>query len=120
MIRAEDHWNEVYRSKSDAQVSWTQAEPRTSLSLIREVCTKGRIIDVGGGTSVLAHRLLDEGYVVAVLDISEAALARARGRLGPRAETIRWMVADVTAAPDLETFDLWHDRAVFHFLTEPA
>jgi SAM-dependent methyltransferase len=114
------HWESVYESKRDAEVSWTQAEPRLSLALIREVCPPGRVIDVGGGTSVLAERLLDCGYAVAVLDISPAALARAKLRLGPRAEEIRFIVADVTATPDLGTFDVWHDRAVFHFLTEPA
>jgi SAM-dependent methyltransferase len=75
---------------------------------------------VGGGTSVLADQLLDAGYVVAVLDISAASLDRARKRLGTRADRVRWFVADVTAMPDVGTFDVWHDRAVFHFLTESA
>jgi len=82
------------------------------------VCPAGRVIDVGGGTSQLAERLLDRGYAVTVLDISQAAIDRARQRLGARATKVIWMVADVTAGPDLGTFDLWHDRAVFHFLTE--
>jgi SAM-dependent methyltransferase len=114
MIR---HWDSVYASKSDAELSWTQAEPATSLALIEEVCPSGRVIDVGGGTSLLAERLLDRGYAVTVLDISEAAIERARQRLGDRATHARWMVADVTAGPDMGTFDVWHDRAVFHFLT---
>jgi SAM-dependent methyltransferase len=117
---AREHWESVYTSKGDADVSWTQPDPRLSLSLIGEVCPQGRVIDVGGGTSVLADRLLDAGYAVAVLDISGAALARSRGRLGRRADAVRWIVADVTAPIELGQFDVWHDRAVFHFLTEPA
>ncbi len=117
MIR---HWEAVYTSKGDAELSWTQAEPATSLALIAEACSAGSVIDVGGGTSLLAERLLDRGYAVTVLDISQAAMDRARRRLGTRASEVDWMVADVTAGPDLGTFDVWHDRAVFHFLTAPA
>jgi SAM-dependent methyltransferase len=114
------HWETVYTSKGDAELSWTQAEPAASVALIEEVCPAGRVIDVGGGTSLLAARLLDRGYTVTVLDISQAAIDRARQRLGARAGEVGWVVADVTAAPDLGTFDVWHDRAVFHFLTAPA
>jgi SAM-dependent methyltransferase len=95
------------------------AEPTLSLSLIREACPRGGVIDVGGGASVLADRLLDCGYRVGVLDVSAAALARSRSRLGPRAHDVRWIVADVTASPALGAYDVWHDRAVFHFLTRP-
>jgi len=119
-MSVKDHWESVYGSKTDAELSWTQPEPRLSLSLIVEVCPSGRVIDVGGGTSLLASRLLDRGYSVTVLDISEAALKRSRESLGRRAELIHWIVADVTACPGLATFDVWHDRAVFHFLTDPA
>ena len=91
-----------------------------SLALIAEACSADSVIDVGGGTSLLAERLLDGGYAVTVLDISEAAMDRARQRLGARAGEVDWMVADVTASPDLGTFDVWHDRAVFHFLITPA
>jgi SAM-dependent methyltransferase len=115
-----EHWESVYESKGDAEVSWTEAEPRESLSLIGEVCLAGRVIDVGGGTSVLAERLVDLGYSVAVLDISEKALDRARRRLGARGDRVRWIVADVTARPDIGVFDVWHDLAVFHFLTDAA
>lgn len=111
------HWETVYASKGDAELSWTQAEPAASLALIEEVCPAGRVIDVGGGTSLLAARLLDRGYTVTVLDISQAAIDRARERLGARASEVGWVVADVAAAPDLGTFEVWHDRAVFHFLT---
>jgi SAM-dependent methyltransferase len=117
MTKPQEHWEAVYTSKSEAELSWTQAEPATSLALITEACTAGRVIDVGGGTSLLAGRLLDRGYAVTVLDISQAAIDRARLRLGDRATQVGWMVGDVTAGPDLGTFDVWHDRAVFHFLT---
>ena len=120
-----ERWEAVYTAKSDAELSWTQPEPATSLALIEEVCPAGqapakKVIDVGGGTSLLAGRLLDRGYAVTVLDISQAAIDRARRGLGARASEVRWMVADVTAGPELGTFDVWHDRAVFHFLTAAA
>jgi SAM-dependent methyltransferase len=127
------HWDSVYGSKGDAEVSWTEAEPARSLALIAEACPsrprgagsdavrRARVIDVGGGTSRLAERLLDVGYAVTVLDVSAAALARAREYLGAREDDVQWVVADVTCNPHLDgTFDVWHDRAVFHFLTDPA
>lgn len=117
---AKTHWESIYQSKPDDSLSWTQAEPVFSLKLIAQVTPSGRVIDVGGGCSVLAERLLDRGYSVTVLDISQAALDRACTRLGDRASLVRWVVADITAAPTLEHCDLWHDRAVFHFLTDPA
>lgn len=117
MTNSQEHWTTVYASKSDAELSWTQAEPATSVALIEEVCSVGKVIDVGGGTSVLAERLLDRGYAVTVLDISQAAIDRAQQRLGARAGEVGWLAADVTAGPDVGTFDVWHDRAVFHFLT---
>jgi 2-polyprenyl-3-methyl-5-hydroxy-6-metoxy-1,4-benzoquinol methylase len=119
-MSTQEHWESVYASKGERDLSWTQSEPRTSLSLIGEVCPVGRVIDVGGGTSLLAERLLDRGYSVTVLDISQTAIDRARHRLGARASQIHWIVTDVTAIPDLGSFDVWHDRAVFHFLTAPA
>jgi SAM-dependent methyltransferase len=120
-VDTQAHWDAVYGSKRDEEVSWTEPDPRTSLSLIGELAPPpARVIDVGGGTSRLAGRLLDGGYTVAVLDVSGAALTRARDALGERGAHVRWVVADVTAQPPLElgTFDVWHDRAVFHFLTE--
>jgi len=114
-----EHWDSIYRSKAEEEMSWTQSEPLMSLKLIGEACSSGRVIDVGGGTSVLAERLLDRGYQVAVLDISEAAIERHRKRLGTKASRIEWIAADVLAGPDMGTFDVWHDRAVFHFLTVP-
>ena len=115
-----EHWNAIYDSKRDDEMSWTQSEPELSLRLIGAVCPGGRVIDVGGGNSILAARLVERGYTVTVLDIAESALARARARMGAAAEKIVWTAADITAEPVLAACDVWHDRAVFHFLTEPA
>lgn len=115
-----EHWDAVYTDKSDSQVSWTQTDPGVSLRLIQEVCRHGRVVDIGGGTSLLAERLLAAGYTVGVLDISQAALNRAKRKLGERAAEIDWIAADVTADPPLGKADVWHDRAVFHFLTDAA
>jgi 2-polyprenyl-3-methyl-5-hydroxy-6-metoxy-1,4-benzoquinol methylase len=124
-VSAEHHWETIYSTKPDDQLSWTQAEPALSLRLIADCCGDGkssgsgvRVIDVGGGASRLGGRLLEAGFDVTVLDISDAAIQRARQRLGERAAQINWLVADVTHAADLGPFDLWHDRAVFHFLTD--
>jgi len=117
------HWEHVYSAKAETGVSWYQDEPRLSLELIGAVAPAegGRIIDVGGGASVLVDRLLDRPFErIAVLDISETALGKAKARLGERAERVRWVVADVTESPELGTFDVWHDRAVFHFVTDPV
>jgi SAM-dependent methyltransferase len=117
------HWEAVYRAKGEAGVSWFQEEPRLSLELIRSVARArgGRVIDVGGGASVLVDHLRDHPFEeVAVLDLSETAFGLAKARLGRRAGRVRWIVADVTEVPGLRTFDIWHDRAVFHFLTEAA
>lgn len=115
------HWEDVYQVKGEAQMSWYQDDPRLSLELIGSVAAAPRelrIIDVGGGASILVDRLIAAGFArVAVLDISGAALGRARRRLGSRAEAVRWIEADVTAVNSVGEFDLWHDRAVFHFLT---
>jgi SAM-dependent methyltransferase len=116
-----NHWEHVYSTKAETGVSWYQDEPRLSLELIRAVAPAegGRIIDVGGGASVLVDRLLDLPFgEIAVLDIAETALGKARARLGERTGRVRWVVADVIEAPELGTFDVWHDRAVFHFLTD--
>jgi ubiquinone/menaquinone biosynthesis C-methylase UbiE len=115
------HWDRAYESKGAAGVSWYQRRPETSLGLIeRAGVGKGAgAIDVGGGASSLVDELLDRGYApVAVLDVSPAALEAARGRLGERrAKDVRWIVADVTAFAPPQQFGVWHDRAVFHFLT---
>lgn len=88
-----------------------------SLSLITEFAPSGSVIDVGGGASPLAGRLLEADHAVAVLDLSRAAIDRARQRLGKEAERIRWIVGDVTTIGSVGKFDVWHDRAAFHFLT---
>jgi ubiquinone/menaquinone biosynthesis C-methylase UbiE len=117
------HWEEVYSTKGATGLSWYQREPRLSMELIRAVAPAGggRIIDVGGGTSVLVDRLLDlPTERIAVLDIAETALGKAWSRLGERGGRVEWIVADVTRIQDIGTFDVWHDRAVFHFLTDAA
>jgi SAM-dependent methyltransferase len=115
-----EHWNSIYSSRSDTELSWTQTEPAISLWLIGEVCAAGSVIDVGGGNSALAGKLLKRGYLATVLDISAAALDRARTQLGARAAEVNWVVADIANAPQLGPADVWHDRAVFHFLTDAA
>jgi 2-polyprenyl-3-methyl-5-hydroxy-6-metoxy-1,4-benzoquinol methylase len=121
-VARREHWETVYRDKADAQLSWFQAEPSASLALIRSLRpAPRRVIDVGGGQSALAGELVSSGVEeVTVLDISDAAISRARERLGERATRVRWLTADVLESPDLGAFDLWHDRAVFHFLTDPG
>jgi len=115
------HWDEVYTTKPETGVSWYQDDPKLSLELIGAFAPieGGRIIDVGGGASVLVDRLLDLPFErIAVLDISEAALGKAKSRLGERASRVDWIASDVTEVRDLGPFDIWHDRAVFHFLTQ--
>jgi SAM-dependent methyltransferase len=114
------HWETVYSNKSETEVSWYQPSPDVSLQLISKVSAPhARVIDVGGGASTLVDHLLERDLeAVAVLDISPVALEKAKTRLGERAAKVRWIVADVTAAPEIGEFDVWHDRAVFHFLTE--
>ena len=115
------HWEAVYATKGAAGVSWYQAEPRLSLELIRAVAPAagGRIIDVGGGAALLVDRLLDLPFArIAVLDVAETTLKTAGRRLGERAKRVEWIAADVTEILDIGTFDVWHDRAVFHFLTD--
>lgn len=113
------HWNAVYENKGDEDLSWFQANPQTSFDLICASLLGGRVIDVGGGTSRLVDLLLPMGFAkLAVLDVSGAALDRARTRLGPCAEFVEWIEADITNVENTGAFDLWHDRAVFHFLTD--
>src|SRR5689334_19929610 len=98
-IDRKDHWEHVYSTKAETGLSWYQDEPQLSLELIRAVAPAegGRIIDVGGGASILVDRLLDRPFSeIAVLDVSKTALDKAKARLGERAERVRWVVADVT------------------------
>jgi ubiquinone/menaquinone biosynthesis C-methylase UbiE len=118
------HWETVYASKSEREVSWFQENPAPSLELIAEAgaAPTSAVVDVGGGASRLVDALLEKGFrEVTVLDVSEAALLAARARLGERGRSVRWVVADVTEwRPEAAAFDVWHDRAAFHFLTEPS
>jgi SAM-dependent methyltransferase len=115
------HWNAVYASKAPTELSWYQPQPARSLELLEQLGIRpdSAIIDVGGGASTLVDALLDRGANnVTVLDISLAALEHARARLGARASTVTWIESDVTNAELPEgAYDVWHDRAVFHFLT---
>lgn len=123
-MQRKDHWENIYSTRATDAVSWFQQRADYSLRFIRAtgVDPSAAIIDVGGGASVLVDDLLAEGYrKVTVLDLSGAALAAARRRLGAAAERVGWIEADVTkAALPLHGYDVWHDRAVFHFLTDPA
>ena len=115
-----DHWEKIYRDKRSDEVSWWQENPKTSLDFIHSLRlpTSARIIDVGGGDSKLVDALLDEGFEnITVLDISENAIERAKQRLGGRAQDVHWIVSDVNAFHPQSPYDLWHDRATFHFLT---
>ena len=120
-MQSKQHWEQVYKTKDATSVSWFQEHARQSMELIRltGVARNGGIIDVGGGASTLVDDLLADGYSnVAVLDLSEAALAAARQRLGARAQQVSWLIGDITQF-DLpqHAYAVWHDRAVFHFLT---
>ena len=115
------HWEGVYASKAPGAVSWYQPEPSQSLRLIEASGTgyDDPIIDAGGGASTLVDHLLDRGYRdITVLDLSAAALAHARERLGDRAGSVSWIEGDVTEFEAQREYALWHDRAVFHFLTD--
>lgn len=115
------HWEKIYETKELKDVSWYQPTPETSLSFFKQfnVPVNAKIIDVGGGDSLLVDHLLDMGYKdVTVLDISEAALERAKKRLGAKAEIVKWIVADAATFKPTEKYDFWHDRAAFHFLTQ--
>ena len=116
-----EHWQRIYTKRPATEVGWYEPDPAISRRLVSTAVTEGAtsVIDVGGGASYLVDYLLEGGIErIAVLDISEAALDIARERLGHRAEGVEWLVGDVTAIPEVGTFDVWHDRAVFHFLLE--
>jgi SAM-dependent methyltransferase len=118
----EKHWQNVYQTKGEQQVSWSQPSPEPSLALIERFAPgKGAsIVDIGGGASRLVDALRERGYDhVTVLDLSDAALASAKARLGTEATSVQWVVADVTKWQPPQTFDIWHDRAAFHFLVDP-
>jgi len=116
-----DHWDEVWDRADPDRVSWFEQRPEVSLRLIETsgVGREAAVIDVGGGSSLFTRQLLEAGFQdLTVLDISSSGLAAARQRLGPRASEVEWVEADVRRLEPSRTWDLWHDRAVFHFLTE--
>lgn len=115
----QQHWQKVYKTKQAHEVSWTQDLPKTSLEFIHSfrLPKTASIVDIGGGDSKLVDFLLDEGYEdITVLDISEEALNKSKKRLGNKASKVKWLVSDVTEFKPDRKFDIWHDRATFHFL----
>lgn len=122
-INKKNHWETVYETKQPNEVSWTQENPKISLDFIRQtnLGKSAKIIDIGGGDSKLVDFLLEDGYEnITVLDISANALERAKSRLGKKAEKVTWIVSDITEFKSVTTYDIWHDRATFHFLTSDA
>ncbi len=114
------HWQHIYETKGPREVSWFQSKPKISIELIGEFAPSksAKIIDVGGGDSLLVDHLLAAGYRdISVLDISELAIHKAEKRLMDKAGLIKWIVNDVTQFNSSDRYDLWHDRATFHFLT---
>jgi SAM-dependent methyltransferase len=122
MTESRAHWDETYATKDETRVSWYQPRPEQSLALIMAAePPTASVIDVGGGASRLADSLLADGYRdVTVLDISAVALERSKARLGILAGKITWIAADITHWKPARTWNVWHDRAVFHFLTNAA
>ena len=115
------HWENIYATKGMQEVSWYQKSPQTSLNLISQLqlSKHASIIDIGAGDSFLVDELLKLGYTnISVLDISVNAIKRAKKRLGELAKNVKWIVTDITEFNPTEKYDLWHDRAVFHFLTQ--
>ncbi|MHA8067350.1 class I SAM-dependent methyltransferase [Aquirufa sp. ROCK2-A2] len=116
-----EHWETIYQTKQPHEVSWTQDIPKASLDYIHQfnVPKTAKIIDIGGGDSKLVDCLLAEGYThLSVLDISESAILRAKERLGEDAHKVTWIVSDILDFHPTSTYDVWHDRAAFHFQTE--
>ncbi len=119
-IDRKKHWENIYQTKNLKDVSWFQPTPETSLDFFKEfnVPTTAKVIDIGGGDSFLVDHLLDLGYQdISVLDISTAAIDKAKKRLGAKAKKVKWIVADAATFKPTEKYDFWHDRAAFHFLT---
>jgi hypothetical protein len=115
-----DYWENIYATKNPQHLSWTQEFPKTSMDFIHSFRLKksAKIIDIGGGDSKLVDCLLEEGFQnITILDISSKALEKAKQRLGSKAEKINWIVTDILKFQPESSFDVWHDRATFHFLT---
>ena len=121
MTDRKKHWETIYQTKKHSDVSWYQSKPITSLNFISELDMKkdAKIIDIGAGESFLADFLLADGFTdLTILDISKEALDKARLRLTEKAKNLKWITADISGFVPKEKYDLWHDRAAFHFLTE--
>jgi len=116
-----DHWDQVYSGDSPERVSWYQDAPHVSLRMIESIglAPSARILDVGGGSSTLVDHLLDRGFgSICIMDISQMAIRHSQKRLGDRADQALWLVNDVKMLELPEPYDLWHDRALLHFMTE--
>lgn len=117
---SKNHWEKVYETKGPSEVSWTQEIPKTSLDFIKSfgITKKANIIDIGGGDSKLVDFLIEEGFEnITVLDISAKAIEKAKARLEANAAKVNWIISDITDFEPNEVYDVWHDRAAFHFLT---
>lgn len=122
LINSKDHWNNIYSTKQSNEVSWTEKIPTVSLEFIHKFNPpkNAKIIDIGGGDSKLVDNLLHEEFTdISVLDISETAIERAKKRLGEKANQVKWIVDDILNFKPIEKYDIWHDRAAFHFQTDP-
>lgn len=120
-VQIKNHWEHIYNTKQPNQVSWTQEVPTISINFVKQlqIPKNASIIDVGGGDSKFVDYLLAEGYTnISVLDISEAAINRAKSRLGEKAINVNWIVGDILDFNPTGHYDLWHDRAAFHFQTD--
>lgn len=117
-MERKEHWEKIYSEKELSEVSWYQPTPEVSIQLIIENSSKDdAIIDIGGGDSYLVDHLLKLGYTnLTVLDISANAIGRAKKRLGNKANLVKWIVSDITEFQPTTNYDIWHDRAAFHFL----
>lgn len=120
MTSAQQHWNTIYSTKAEDELSWFQEYPKTSMAFLKnfQLPLTANIIDIGGGDSCFVDALLEKGYQnIWMLDISAAAIEKTKKRLGQKANRVHWIVADVTEFIPPVQFDFWHDRAAFHFLT---
>lgn len=122
-MATKEHWENIYSTKNEKEVSWFQQYPKTSMDFVElfSLQKNSKIIDIGGGDSNFVDALLEAGYTnITVLDISAKAIERAKIRIGKKAELVKWIVSDVTEFKPDEKYDFWHDRAAFHFLTDES